>query len=242
MTNRVALITDVLHFIGASSAEALAEDGFTVYCHDEAFSDPAERAAFGAAHPRLRPLAEQSPQDLIAAVQAAEGRLDALVHNDAYPAERAKIEDADVDAFRTALDRLVVRAFALTSAAVPMMKAAGAGKIVFVTSAAPLRGLANYSMYVTARGAANALARTLSLELARDNIQVNALAPNFVESPTYFPPSLMDNPETAQKVLKNIPLGRLGKQEEAAATVAFLCSSKADFITGHIIPLAGGWA
>ena len=97
-------------------------------------------------------------------------------------------------------------------------------------------------MYVTARGAANALAVTLAKELARDNIQVNAVAPNYVESPDYFPAELLDDPKTRDKILANIPLGRLGEPEELAALIAFLASGKADFITGQVIPFAGGWA
>ena len=123
-----------------------------------------------------------------------------------------------------------------------VLKARRAGKILFVTSATPLRGLPGYSMYVTARGAANALAVTLAKELARDNIQVNAVAPNYVESPDYFPAELLDDPKTRDKILANIPLGRLGKPEELAALIAFLASGKADFITGQVIPFAGGWA
>jgi NAD(P)-dependent dehydrogenase (short-subunit alcohol dehydrogenase family) len=139
---------------------------------------------------------------------------------------------------RATLEALVVRAFERTSAFVPDMKTRGSS----MTSAAPLRGLANYAMYVTARGAANSLAQTLAVELARHNIQVNAVAPNFIESPTYFPPSLMENPETRARILKNIPLGRLGRQEEAASLVAYLASPEADFLTGHVFPIAGGWA
>ena len=69
-----------------------------------------------------------------------------------------------------------------------------------MTSATPLRGLPGYSMYVTARGAANALAVTLAKELARDNIQVNAVAPNYVESPDYFPAELLDDPKALVQI------------------------------------------
>ena len=95
-------------------------------------------------------------------------------------------------------------------------------------------------MYVTARGAANALAVSLARELGRDNIQVNAIAPNYVESPTYFPPELVNDPDALARMTRNIPLGRLGKADELAALVAFYASDKSDFITGHVMPFAGG--
>ncbi len=242
MSRRIALITDVLHFIGQASAEALTNDGFRVLCCDEAFADGTERAKFINAHPALTPLAAQSPEEIRDVIATDYGRLDVLVNNDAYPADKAPVEEVTQHALSETFGHLLFRPYLLTVALVPMMKEALQGKVIFVSSAAPLRGLPNYSMYVTARGAANTLAQTLAQELARWNIQVNALAPNFVESPTYFPPSLMENPEIRDKILSNIPLGRLGKQEEAAGVISFLASQKSNFITGHVIPLAGGWA
>jgi NAD(P)-dependent dehydrogenase (short-subunit alcohol dehydrogenase family) len=165
-----------------------------------------------------------------------------VVSNDAGAAVRAPIESATTEELREALEAMVVFPFELARAAVPAMKARRAGKILFITSATPLRGLANYSMYVAARGATNALAVSLAQELGRDNIQVNAIAPNYVESPTYFPPELTENPEILARMTRGIPLRRLGKPEEVAALVAFYASDRADFITGHVMPFAGGWA
>jgi len=122
------------------------------------------------------------------------------------------------------------------------MKAEGHGKILMITSAAPIRGLANYSMYATARGAGNALVKSLSLELARFDIQVNAIAPNYIENPTYFPPELLADAGAMSKMLANIPAKRLRKPEEVAETIAFFASDRCGFITGHVVPIAGGWA
>ncbi len=179
---------------------------------------------------------------MAAAVTEAFGRVDVLVNNDPFPAIRAPIDDARIEDLRAGLEALVTAPFALTQAVAPQMKHRRSGKIVFVTSAAPFHGLANYSMYVAARGGANALAVSLAKELAPFNIQVNAVAPNFVESPTYFPPALLADPQALAKITRNIPLGRLGKPGEVGALVAFLASNQADFITGHIMPIAGGWA
>jgi len=164
------------------------------------------------------------------------------VNNDIGDAKRAKVEEADADDMRRALEDMVVAPYTLTGAVVPSMKERKRGKIIFVTSATPLRGLPNYSMYVTARGATNAMTLTLAHELAGHNIQVNALAPNYVESPAYFPKELVEDPETLAKITKNIPLGRLAKPEEVGKVLAFLASDASSFITGHVLPYAGGWA
>ena len=242
LQDKIALITHVGHFIGVPVARALAAEGARVFCHDESFADPAARVAFAGQHPDLEPIAHQAPTALVAEVAERAGPVEILINHDAFPAIRARLADAKLDDLRATLEGLVVAPFALAQAVVPAMQARRAGKIIFVTSATPLRGLPNFSMYVTGRGAANALATSLAKELARDNIQVNAFAPNYVESPTYFPPELLADPQAKAKITANIPLGRLGKPEEAAATIAFLASPSADFITGLVLPFAGGWA
>ncbi|MEQ8611264.1 MAG: SDR family oxidoreductase, partial [Parvibaculum sp.] len=159
-----------------------------------------------------------------------------------WPAVRGPVDEATDKDMHETFEALVFKSFAMTRAAVPQMKKQKAGKILFLSSAAPMNGIPNYSIYAAARGAANALALTLAKELASHNIQVNALGFNFIESPDYFPASLLDDPKSRDKILGNIPLRRLGKPEEAAAIVAFLAGPTSDFITGQLIPVAGGWA
>ena len=242
MKDRVVLITNVEHFVGRPVAAELAAQGATVVCHDKSFADARAAERFAAANPALAVIRAQSPVEIVAQAGEACGRVDVAVCNDAGAAVRAPIERAGSDDLRSALEEMVVFPFEMARAVVPQMKERRSGKILFITSATPLRGLPNYAMYVTARGATNALAVSLAQELGRDNIQVNAIAPNYVESLTYFPPALVDDPEILAKMTRNIPLKRLGKPEEVAALVAFYASDKSDFITGHVMPFAGGWA
>ena len=242
MKDRIVLITNVEHFVGRPVAAELAAQGATVVCHDESFADVAAAERFAAASPALIVVGAQTPAEIVAAATERCGRVDVVICNDAGAAVRAPIERARTEDMRAALEEMVVFPFEMARAVVPQMKQRKRGKILFMTSATPLRGLPNYSMYVTARGATNALAVSLAQELGRDNIQVNAIAPNYVESPTYFPPDLVNDPETLAKMTRNIPLRRLGKPEEVAALVAFYASDKSDFITGHVVPFAGGWA
>jgi NAD(P)-dependent dehydrogenase (short-subunit alcohol dehydrogenase family) len=97
-------------------------------------------------------------------------------------------------------------------------------------------------MYAAARGGGNALMLTLSRELAAHNILVNAIAPNYVANPTYFPPELLADPQALAKIERNIPLGRLGKPDEVGALVSFFAIGDCGFVTGHVVPIAGGWA
>jgi len=242
LNGRVALVTGVKHFVGTAAATELAAQGATVICQDASFTDTAARTDFTGAHAGLHVTAAQDASEIAAEIAGAHGPIDILINNDAFPAIRAKVEDVDPDDMRAGLEAMVTRPLMMAAAVVPAMKERRRGKIIIVTSAAPFRGLPNYAMYVAARGGANSLAVSLAKELAPHGIQFNAVAPNFVESPTYFPEKLLADPAALAKITSNIPLGRLGKPQEAAALIAFLASDRADFITGQVMPFAGGWA
>jgi len=242
LDGKVVLITKATEFVGAAVCDSCRVEGATVVAQDPAFADPERREAFVAAHPEIATLAQDDPEALVAEVVAAQGRLDGLVPNDGFPAIRAKVEEADPADMRAGLEAMVVEPFRLIGAAIPQMKRQGGGRIVVATSAAPYRGLPNYGMYVTARGAQNAMVLTLARELARSGIAVNAVAPNFVKSPSYFSDALLSDEAAMAKIVSQIPLGRIGKPEEVSDVIAFLLSDKAGFMTGHVAPVAGGWA
>ncbi len=242
LNNRIILITDALHFLGKTGSRVMTAEGATVYAHDAAFTDAAARDAFEADIPGTIALAEQDPTDIVKKIIAGEGRIDVMINNDAFPALKAAIDEADIEDFRRTVENLMVRGFHFAKEVSKHMKKAGRGKILFISSAAPKHGIPNYSMYVAARGGTNALAQSLAKELGRHNIQVNALAPNFVESPDYFPKELLENEAAFKKITSQIPLGRLGTQEEAGDYLLFLVSDKSNFITGQVLYFAGGWA
>tara|TARA_Y100001970_G_scaffold294373_1_gene452206 strand:- start:114828 stop:115565 length:738 start_codon:yes stop_codon:yes gene_type:complete len=238
----VALVTNVKQFVGLASALALSEYGAKVICTDESFNTESMIKKFALQHPKLLPTNDNDIKKLSNNIIEKYGQIDLLVSNDAFPAIRKKIEDFSKEELKEGLEALVGRPFSLISSVVPYMKEKKCGKIIMITSAAPLRGLPNYSVYATARGAANALTRSLSRELAPYNINVNAIAPNYIESPSYFPSEIMEDDKKREKILRNIPLGRLGKPEEVGKIVSFLASDGGNFITGQIIPVDGGWS
>jgi NAD(P)-dependent dehydrogenase (short-subunit alcohol dehydrogenase family) len=237
----VVLITNATQYVGPASVSRLSRGGARIIAQDAAFSDPSTRQSFLKDYPGIAVCDATEPAEIVAASLAVCGRLDAVVSNDDAPAIRAPLEDAMIEDFRTGLEAMMVRPFALAQAAIRPMKHRGGGRIILVTSAAPFRGLANYTMYAAARGGANALTLTLARELAPHNILVNAVAPNYVENPSYFPPELLSDPQSRAKIERNIPLGRLGKPEEVGALVEFLATGDCGFVTGHVVPIAGGW-
>jgi 2-keto-3-deoxy-L-fuconate dehydrogenase len=169
------------------------------------------------------------------------GQIDVLVANLAHPPSPAsvdKLEDADWFALFDALVHPLMR---LVRATAPAMIARGRGKIVAITSAAPLRGIPNTSAYCAARGAQNAFVRAAGLELARHNVQLNAVAQNYVQNESYFPGELLASERFQHHLKHNVPLGRTAYGWESAELALFLASDKSDFMVGQVVPFAGGW-
>jgi 2-keto-3-deoxy-L-fuconate dehydrogenase len=84
--------------------------------------------------------------------------------------------------------------------------------------------------------------KAVGVELAPENIQVNAIAQNFVDNPTYFPPEVKANPRFQDRLKREVPLGRLVSSREDLGLVAYLSSDLADCFVGQVFPLCGGWA
>ena len=122
LDKRIVLVTHARHFVGPGCARLLTGYGATVICHDETFSDDENRAAFESEFPGTVALAAQEPEDVVAAALDAQGRIDALFSNDAYPAIRAPVDEADPDEMRRAMEALVVWPYCLVGAALPSMK------------------------------------------------------------------------------------------------------------------------
>lgn len=214
------LVTRADLYMGPAISELFAAEGADVVASTDLLEDPAAPAR----------------------VVAEAGEIDVLIANLAVAPKRAtveRIEDAD---WLELFDGMVHPLMRLVRAVLPQMVARRAGKIVVITSAAPLRGIPGVSGYAAARGAQNAFVRTVGLEVAKHNIQVNAIAQNYVENNVYYPPDLLANPEMLSRMLAAVPLGRLAKPWESAELALFLASDKSDFMVAQIVPFAGGWA
>ncbi len=242
MTLRLALVTHALEFAGPPAVAALREAGFQVLAHDLRFVDPAQRMAHDAGHPGTVALAAQRPDELVEAAWSAGGRLDVLVSNDAHPVVHAPVADAGLEALHAAFERLVAFPFALAQAAIPRLRATPGARVVMITSNRTRLPQAGGAIPDIARAGANALARSLAIELAPHGIPVNAVAPNFLASETYYPRArFVDDPVGASYVRRSVPAARLGRPEEIGELIRFLATTEASFLTGANIDFSGGW-
>lgn len=242
MTPRLALVTNALEFAGPPAVAALREIGLRVAAHDLRFVDAAARHAFEQAQPGTIALDAQAPGELVDAAWALEGRLDVWVSNDAHPATHAPVVDARLGDLRETFERLVAFPFALARAAIPRLRATPGARVIMVSSNRNRLPQAGGAIPDIARAGANALARSLAIELAPHGIPVNAIAPNFLASETYYPRArFVDDPAGADYVRRTVPAGRLARPEEIGELIRFLATCESTFLTGAAIDFSGGW-
>lgn len=170
----------------------------------------------------------------VAAVVAANGRLDVLVNNAGILRDNVvwKLSDDDWDAV---MATHAGGTFRFTRAVVPHMRAAGAGRIINVTSYTGLRGNVGQANYSMAKAGIIGFTKTTAKELARFGITVNAISPN---AETRMVASIPDQKKA--ELAAAIPLGRFGTPNEMAPAVGFLASEQAGYITGVVLPVDGG--
>jgi 3-oxoacyl-[acyl-carrier protein] reductase len=234
----VALVTGASKGIGAAIAKALAADGWHVavnYRSDDAGADAivaAIEAAGGRAVALHADIANGAPDALFSqAEKALGGPVLALVNNAGVRADNLaiQIDDADWD---TVLNTNLSAAFRLTKRSLKPMLRARYGRIVNVASVVGPRANAGQANYAAAKAGLIGLTKTVSHEVARRGITVNAVAPGFIETDM--------TRDMLEDVIKAIPARRAGQPEEVAAAVRFLASDDAAYVTGTTLFVDGG--
>ncbi len=238
----MALVTGASRGIGAATAQRLAQDGFDVAVNYLEGKESALRVVNRNEAQGRRSIAVQADVSRIADVRrmVAEtvrglGRLDVLVNN-AGVYDRALFDDTTPEDWDRRIAVNLSSCFYAAKAAVPEMRKVGGGRIISVTSQLAYRGTSHGADYVAAKAGIVGLTKALALELAKDGILVNAVAPGSIETDILAG----DTPEDRARRLRTIPLGRVGRAEEVAAAIAFLASPDSAYITGQVLHVNGG--
>jgi 3-oxoacyl-[acyl-carrier protein] reductase len=241
LKDKVAVVTGASQGIGHETALALAEAGAKVVVaarnEEKLTALVAEIAAAGGEAFGVKMDVADAEQVKAGFKQVIEkfGRLDILVNNAAVTrdglAMRMKKEDWDA-----VLQTNLTGAHFCIQQALPTMMKARAGRIINISSIVAQMGNAGQANYVAAKAGLIGLTKAIAIEIASRGITVNAVAPGFIETP------MTDVlPDKVKEELKTkIPLGRMGSARDVAATIVFLASDEAGYITGHVLNVNGG--
>ena len=175
----------------------------------------------------------------IADIEHRLGPVDILVNNAAMN-QRKHLEEFTPDEWRKLMAANLDGPFLVTRALLPAMKARRRGKIINICSLAADLGRPNIVPYATSKGALRMLTRALAVELASSNIQVNGISPGFFKTEMNAP--LIADPEFSAWVSRRTPAGRWGETPEIAGAAVFLASKAADYVTGHVLYVDGGFS
>jgi 2-deoxy-D-gluconate 3-dehydrogenase len=240
---RVALVTGAGRGIGRAIALALGEAGAAVACAARTRDQvEATAAAITAAGGRARALRLDVTRTEEIAVGVAEiatalGPIDVLVNNAGITLEKPTTEVTDED-WDAVLATNLTSMFRCARAVAPGMIRLGRGKIINVGSMYGAIGVPRYAAYCASKAAADGLTRSLAAEWARHGIQVNCLAPGYVN--TDIPRAAMADEKTRALFLSKVPARRIGEPEEVGALAVYLASPASDFMTGQTVYLDGG--
>ena len=243
LAGRVALVTGASRGIGRAVALALGAAGAAVACCARSAEQVEATAAKVSGHggrARGFPLdvTRRSEIDTVVAdIGAALGPIDILVNNAGITLDKRSVEVTDEE-WDDVLATNLTSTFTLARAVAPGMMEQHRGKIINIGSMYGKIGVPRYAAYCASKAAVEALTRSLAVEWARHGIQVNCLAPGYVN--TDIPREAMADEKLRTLFLSRVPARRIGEPEEVATLAVYLASAASDFMTGQTVYLDGG--
>ena len=242
LQNKIALVTGGTRGIGKAIVVALAEAGANVAFTYRSSKESADAIAADLQAKGKRAVGYQSDasdfnqaNEIVQKVIQEFGRIDILVNNAGITKDGLlmRMSESDWDAVITTNLKSV---FSFTKAACRQMMSQQAGKIINISSIVGITGNAGQANYASSKAGVIGFTKSIAKELASRNIQVNVVAPGFIE--TDMTGKL--NEKQKEAILAMIPLKRIAKPEEVAGVVRFLASPDADYITGQVLCVDGG--
>jgi 3-oxoacyl-[acyl-carrier protein] reductase len=248
-----ALVCGASKGLGKATAFALAEEGVSLFLCSRSEETLSATAAEIQAQTQIPvtwmpcDLADQIQREqMIQRIQETYGGLDILIHNTGGP-KPSRVEDTSIEAWTTGFENLFLSIVHLNQAFLPAMKQQEWGRIIAITSISVVEPVPNLAVSNAMRAAVTGMLKTLSDEVASHNVCINCVAPGVIHTDRTeerIQHQIQQKGGTRQayldEYLRSIPAGRLGKPEECASLIAFLCSQQAAYINGSTFLTDGG--
>jgi 2-dehydro-3-deoxy-D-gluconate 5-dehydrogenase len=244
LSGKVALVTGAARGLGYEIALALASYGADLVVCDLALADlnKVKQEIQGMGRRALDVKADVTKiPEIDAMVEAAVdwyGRIDILVNNAGINITQEAV-DVTEEAWDKVLGINLKGVFFCAQAVGKVMIAQKSGKIINISSQTGTVAIPRRAAYCASKGGVNQLTKLLALEWAPFGLNVNAVAPTFLETP--FTEAMFKNEAFHKYCLDSIPLGRIGNPSDVTGAVIYLASSASDLVTGHVLAVDGGW-
>ncbi len=250
LENKTAIITGGSKGIGKATSQLLAKSGANVYFLDiddtegQALEKEIKKAGHLSTFVNCNIASYDEVKKTIEDIYQQSGKIDILINN-AGIAHIGTATNTSPEDFQKIVDVNVKGVYHCLNACIPLMQKSGGGAIINMSSVAAELGIPDRFAYSMSKGAVSAMTLSVAKDYLGDNIRCNAIAPGRVHTP------FVDNfikknypgkeAEMFEKLSKTQPIGRMGKPEEIAGLIQYLCSDEASFITGSIYPIDGGF-
>lgn len=244
-SGQVALVTGAANGIGRATAQAFAEQGLKVVVADldtaggEGTVALIREAGGEALFVPCNVTLEADVQSLMARTIEAYGRLDYAFNNAGIEIEKGRLAEGSMDEFDAIMGVNVKGVWLCMKYQLPLLLAQGGGAIVNTASVAGLGAAPKMSIYAASKHAVIGLTKSAAIEYAKKKIRVNAVCPAVIDT-DMFRRAYEADPKKAEFAAAMHPVGRIGKVEEIASAVLYLCSDGAAFTTGHALAVDGG--